>query len=51
MSFIFYNIYISIAIALDETNIFVAVHFSVKNINQSCDLVCALRRSNVDVSQ
>ena len=45
------NIYIFIAIALDETGILVAVHFSVKNIYQSCDLGHAVIWSNVDVSQ
>ena len=30
------KIYIFIAVALDETNLFVAVHFSMKNIYQSC---------------
>ena len=44
-------IYIFIAIAIDETDIRVAVHFSMKNIYQSCDLRCAFGRSNVDVSQ
>ena len=32
------NIYITIAIAIDETSILVALHFSMQNINQSCDL-------------
>ena len=36
---------------LDETNILVAVHFSMKNIYQSCDLGRAVGRSNDDASQ
>ena len=44
-------IYIFIAIACDETSILVAVHFSMKNIYQSCDLGLAVERNNVDVSQ
>ena len=32
------HIYIFIAIAIDETSILVAIHFSLKNIYQSCDL-------------
>ena len=47
----FFNIYIFIAIDLDETSILVAVYFSMKNIYQSCDLVRAVKRSNVDISQ
>ena len=47
----FINIYIFIAVALDETDILVAVHFSMKNIDQSWDLGCAFRRSNVGVTQ
>ena len=47
----FPNIYIFIAIALDETIILVAVYFSMQNIYQSGDLVRAVGRSNVDVSQ
>ena len=43
-------IYIFIAVALDENSILVAVHFS-KNIYRLCDLVRAVRRSNVNVSQ
>ena len=46
-----HNIYIFIVIALDETRILVAVLFSVQNIYESCDLGCALWRSNVDVHQ
>ena len=45
------NIYIFIAIALDETSILVAVRFSMKNIYQSCDLGRAMGRSNVNVTQ
>ena len=45
------NIYIFIAIALDETSILVALHFSVLNIYQSYDLGHAVRRGNVNVSQ
>ena len=33
------NIYIFIAIALDETSILVALNFSMQNIYQSCNLV------------
>ena len=47
----FCNIYIFIAIALDESSILVAVHFSMTIIYQSCDLGRAVGRSNVDVSQ
>ena len=47
----FLNIYIFIAIALDETRILVALHFSVQNIYQSYDLGHAVGRSNVNVSQ
>ena len=49
--FMSWNIYIFIAIALDETGILVAVYFSMKNINQSCDLRRAIGRSYVNVSQ
>ena len=45
------DIYIFIAIVLDETSILVAVYFSMQNIYQSCDLGRGLGRSNVDVSQ
>ena len=37
--------------ALDETSILVAFHFSMQNIYQSCDLGHAVGRSNVNVSQ
>ena len=47
----FCNIYIFIAIAFDKTSSLVAVYFSTQNIYQSCDLVRAVRRSDVDVSQ
>ena len=40
-----------IAIAWDETNILVAVHFSMKNIYQLCDWGRAVMWSNVGVSQ
>ena len=40
-----------IAIALDETSILVAVHFSMKNIYQSCYLGRAVGWSNDNVSQ
>ena len=40
-----------IAIAWDETNILVAVHFSMKNIYQLCDRGRAVMWSNVGVSQ
>ena len=45
------NINNFIAIALDETNILVAVHFSMKNIYSLCDIGRAVGRSKVDVSQ
>ena len=45
------NIYIFIAIALDETSVLVAVQFSMQNIYESCDLGRALWRSNIDVHQ
>ena len=45
------NIYICIAFTLDETDILVAVHLSMKNIYQSCDLGRAFGRSDVDVRQ
>ena len=44
------NIYIFIAITLDETSIPVAVHFSMKNIYQSYDVGCAMGWSNIAVS-
>ena len=48
-----YYIYIFIATALDETStcIPVAVHFSMRNSYQSCDLGRAVGQANVDVSQ
>ena len=45
------NIYIFTAVVFNETGIFVAVHFSMKNIYQSCDLGRAVGRRNVDISQ
>ena len=42
---------IFIAVALDETCLLAAVHFSMKNINQLCDHGHAMGRSNIDVSQ
>ena len=45
------NIYIFIAVALDETSILVALYFSMQNIYQSWDLGHAMGRSNVNVSQ
>ena len=45
------NIYILSAVALDETNISGCLHFSILNIEISCDLDRASRRSNVNVSQ
>ena len=48
---VYKNIYIFIALALDETNILVSVHFSMKNIYQSCDLGRAVGRSNINISQ
>ena len=46
-----FYIYIFIAIALDETSILIALHFSMQNIYLSCDLGHAVGRSNVNVSQ
>ena len=46
-----WNIYIFIAIALDEADILVAVYFSMKNSYHSCEIYHALRRSNVNVIQ
>ena len=47
-----YNqIYIFIAIAVDDTGIPVAVHFSMKNMYLSCVLYRAFGRSNVNASQ
>ena len=48
---VFLNDYNFIAIALDVSNILFAVHFSMQNICQSCDLVHAMGRSNVHVGQ
>ena len=44
-------IYILSVVALDETNIPGCLHFSMQNIEMSCDLDCAFRQSNVNVSQ
>ena len=41
------NIYIFIAIAIDETSILVALHFSMQNIYWSCDIGHVVGRSNV----
>ena len=51
VSFVVKYIYSFIAVALDETCILVALHFSMQNIYQSCDLGHAVGRSNVSVSQ
>ena len=40
-----------IAFARDETNILVAVHFSMNNIYQLCDWSQAVMWSNVGISQ
>ena len=45
------DIDIFIAIALDQTCIFVTVYFSMQNIYQSYNLGRALGQSNVNVSQ
>ena len=45
------NIYILGAVALDETNISSCLHFSMQNIEMSCDLDRASRQSNVNVRQ
>ena len=45
------NIYILSVVALDETNIFVVLHFSMQNIEMSCDLDRASMLSNANVSQ
>ena len=45
------NIYIFIAISLDETSNIIVVHVSMKIIYQSCDLVHAVGQNTVDVSQ
>ena len=46
-----HNTYIFIAIVLDETSILVAVHFSMKNIYQSCDLGHAVGWRIFNISQ
>ena len=45
------NIYILSVVALDETNIFGCLHFSMQNVEMLCDLDRASRQSNVNVSQ
>ena len=45
------NIYILIALALDESIILDVPQFPMKNIYQSCDLGRAIRRRNVNASQ
>ena len=45
------NIYILSVVALDETNISGCFHFSMQNIEMSCDLDHASRWSNVNASQ
>ena len=45
------NIYILSVVALDETNIFGFLHFSMQNIELSCDLHRPSRRRNINVSQ
>ena len=45
------NIYILIALALDESIILDVLQFPVKNIYQSCDLGRAIGWSNVNASQ
>ena len=45
------NIYILGVVALDETNISSCLHFSMQNIEMSCDLDRASRWSNVNVSR
>ena len=48
---IYTNIYILCVVSLDQTNISDCLHFSMQNIDMSCDLDRASRRSNVNVSQ
>ena len=45
------HIYIVSVFALDETNISGCLHFSMQNIEMSCDLYCTSRRSKVNISQ
>ena len=45
------NIYILIALALDESLILDVLQFPMKNIYQSCGLGRAIGRSNVNASQ
>ena len=46
-----YYIYILSVVTLDETNISGCLHFSMQNIEMSCDLDRTSWRSNVNVSQ
>ena len=48
---IYTNIYILCVVSLDQTNISDCLQFSMQNIDMSCDLDRASRRSNVNVSQ
>ena len=45
------NICILSVVAKDETNISGCLHISMQNIEMSCDLDRASRRSNVNISQ
>ena len=45
------NIYILSVVALDKTKISGCLHFSMQNIEMSCDLDHASMRSNVNISQ
>ena len=47
----FQNIYILRAVALNETNISSCLHFSMQNIEMSCDVERPSGPSNIDVSQ
>ena len=49
--FSFANIYILIALALDESIILDVPQFPMQNIYQSCDLGRAIGRRNVNASQ
>ena len=50
-SYLYLNIYIFIAFALDESVIFDVLQFQMKNIYKSCDLGCPTEWSNVNASQ
>ena len=50
-SSLFLYIYILSVVALDETNFSGYLHFSMQNIEMSCDLDRTSRQSNVNVSQ